>query len=275
MKITLKGSPTSGWYAPPRGTHSGEKHRAVGSGRAGKKKHILGSSPVRNIKPIPAELRGVNKTAAIVTFEDGTKAIFKPASGMTVRVASVEAEVLAYEFSDSIGWGIVPETVEMTVGDEVGSMQQWVPNSQNGWSYRDSLGVDAGTLVRGREYARMQVMDEILRNPDRNPGNYVVDADERMWAIDNEAAFFIRRDMDMESFKLRVQSDISTKVKLASPNRQHYADAYADVVRWSATPAYRNYVSRVRSLKSTNAADRLEYAVGVCRERFGRKYGKE
>jgi len=37
MKLTLKGSSSSGWYAPGRGTHTGEKHRAVGSGKAGKK----------------------------------------------------------------------------------------------------------------------------------------------------------------------------------------------------------------------------------------------
>lgn len=30
----LKGGPGSGWYAPPKGTHSGEKHRASGSGRS-------------------------------------------------------------------------------------------------------------------------------------------------------------------------------------------------------------------------------------------------
>ena len=35
MKIILKGGPNSGWHAPPKGTHSGEKHRSVGSGTSG------------------------------------------------------------------------------------------------------------------------------------------------------------------------------------------------------------------------------------------------
>jgi hypothetical protein len=33
--VVLKGSASSGWYAPPKGTHSGEKHRSVGSGKSG------------------------------------------------------------------------------------------------------------------------------------------------------------------------------------------------------------------------------------------------
>ena len=40
-KLTLKGSPTSGWYSPPKGTHSGDKHREVGSGKA-----IISKKPV-------------------------------------------------------------------------------------------------------------------------------------------------------------------------------------------------------------------------------------
>ena len=35
MRIVVKGGPSSGWYAPPEGTHSGEEHRAVGSGMVG------------------------------------------------------------------------------------------------------------------------------------------------------------------------------------------------------------------------------------------------
>lgn len=34
MLIILKGSSSSGWYAPPRGTHTGELHNQVGSGRS-------------------------------------------------------------------------------------------------------------------------------------------------------------------------------------------------------------------------------------------------
>lgn len=33
MKVVLRGASTSGWYSPPKGTHSGERHRTVGSGK--------------------------------------------------------------------------------------------------------------------------------------------------------------------------------------------------------------------------------------------------
>lgn len=32
--LVLKGGKGSGWFAPPKGSHSGEKHRSVGSGKA-------------------------------------------------------------------------------------------------------------------------------------------------------------------------------------------------------------------------------------------------
>lgn len=50
--LTYKGSATSGWYAPPRGTHSGSKHRAVGSGKAVKPK----AKPKAPVKVKPAEV---------------------------------------------------------------------------------------------------------------------------------------------------------------------------------------------------------------------------
>jgi hypothetical protein len=47
MTVTLKfkGSAASGWYAPPKGTHSGEKHRSVGSGKSAAKVTVKPSSP--------------------------------------------------------------------------------------------------------------------------------------------------------------------------------------------------------------------------------------
>lgn len=33
---TFRGGKGSGWYAPPKGTHTGEKHRKVGSGKSGR-----------------------------------------------------------------------------------------------------------------------------------------------------------------------------------------------------------------------------------------------
>jgi hypothetical protein len=44
MIILLKGGPSSGWFAPPKGTHSGKKHRAAGSGKSGKTGMVGGSS---------------------------------------------------------------------------------------------------------------------------------------------------------------------------------------------------------------------------------------
>lgn len=42
---TYKGSSSSGWYAPPKGTHTGEKHRQVGSGKVNWSKGAAGKKP--------------------------------------------------------------------------------------------------------------------------------------------------------------------------------------------------------------------------------------
>lgn len=55
MTIILKGGPNSGWFSPPKGTHSGEKHISVGSGKSTKEagKPINANEPYGTGKAYP------------------------------------------------------------------------------------------------------------------------------------------------------------------------------------------------------------------------------
>lgn len=81
MKLVLKGSATSGWYSPPRGDHTGAKHRAAGSGKAAvavKKKPKLVAKPVVKKKPATVVPRSIF-TGMMPAQKDAATAIIREA----------------------------------------------------------------------------------------------------------------------------------------------------------------------------------------------------
>lgn len=71
--VQVKGSPVSGWYSPPKGTHSGDKHREVGSGKAIVSKKPAKLSPMgqevakRRLRDI---MQSISKDGSIVDASD-------------------------------------------------------------------------------------------------------------------------------------------------------------------------------------------------------------
>ena len=93
-------------------------------------------------------------------------------------------EVAAYVLSESLGWGLVPETVERTEGPfGEGSVQRYVP--EDGTSHYFTLRDDPKwhpTLMR------MCAFDVVANNADRKSGHVLL-AEDRLWAIDNGLCF--------------------------------------------------------------------------------------
>jgi hypothetical protein len=84
LKLILKGGPGSGWHAPPRGTHSGEKHRQTGSGRTSGTTSIVGAQ-------IDSTISEIWKIAGIG----------KPSSGVRKRLTKSQADKVFDKLSDS------------------------------------------------------------------------------------------------------------------------------------------------------------------------------
>jgi uncharacterized repeat protein (TIGR03843 family) len=131
-----------------------------------------------------------NATLLVTCSLDGREllAVYKPGRGERPLWDFPEGlhrrEVAAYELSEALGWGLVPETVarrEAPYGP--GSVQRFVPG--DGTSHYFTLRDDErwhGDLVT------FAAFDVVANNADRKSGHVLL-AEDRLWAIDNGLTF--------------------------------------------------------------------------------------
>lgn len=94
-------------------------------------------------------------------------------------------EVAAYELSEALGWGIVPETIlrhDLPAG--LGSLQRFVPADFDEHYF---------TLLDDEEHAaalrQIATFDLLANNADRKAGHCLLGDDGRVWAIDHGLCF--------------------------------------------------------------------------------------
>ena len=120
---------------------------------------------------------------------DSLRAIYKPLRGerplWDFPSGLYKREVAAYRLSEAMGFGLVPLTIERDGPAGVGSLQQFVEAD-----FREHYF----TLFESRpqlhdQFRRLAAFDIVANNTDRKSGHCLVDADERVWAIDNGLCF--------------------------------------------------------------------------------------
>lgn len=89
-------------------------------------------------------------------------------------------EVAAYELARSLGWDVVPPTIERHGPFGVGSLQ-WFIDADFAQHYFTMLE-DPGTHAQLR---RLAAFDLVANSTDRKSGHVLADADGHLWAIDN------------------------------------------------------------------------------------------
>jgi uncharacterized repeat protein (TIGR03843 family) len=140
---------------------------------------------------VHGRIAGSSNATLLVTCrlgDDELMAVYKPAKGerplWDFPGGLYRREVAAYILSESLGWGLVPETVERGEGPfGEGSVQRYVP--EDGTSHYFTLREDPKwhpTLKR------MCAFDVIANNADRKSGHVLL-AEKRLWAIDNGLCF--------------------------------------------------------------------------------------
>jgi hypothetical protein len=140
---------------------------------------------------VHGRIAGSSNATLLVTCRLGTEelmAVYKPRKGerplWDFPGGLFRREVAAYVLSESLGWGLVPETVERTEGPYgEGSVQRYVP--EDGTAHYFTLRDDPRwhpTLKR------MCAFDVVANNADRKSGHVLL-AEERLWAIDNGLCF--------------------------------------------------------------------------------------
>jgi len=94
-------------------------------------------------------------------------------------------EVAAYELATSLGWDLVPLTVERTDAPlDQGSLQAFVEAdfSQHYFTLLEDESLHP-------QLRRMCLFDILANNTDRKSGHCLIDADRHIWGIDNGLSF--------------------------------------------------------------------------------------
>jgi hypothetical protein len=140
---------------------------------------------------VHGRIAGSSNATLLVTCRSGDEelmAVYKPLKGerplWDFPGGLYRREVAAYVLSESLGWGLVPETVERPEGPfGLGSVQRYVP--EDGTSHYFTLREDPKwhpTLIR------LCAFDVASNNADRKSGHVLL-AEDRLWAIDNGLCF--------------------------------------------------------------------------------------
>lgn len=114
-------------------------------------------------------------------------AIYKPQRGERPlwdfpRGTLCRREVAAFEVSEALGWGIVPDTVLRGGPAGPGMVQRFVPHDpeEHYFTLQERFADD---------FRRMAVFDVVINNTDRKGGHCLLAADGRVYGIDHGVSF--------------------------------------------------------------------------------------
>jgi uncharacterized repeat protein (TIGR03843 family) len=148
---------------------------------------------------------------------DETKAIYKPGRGerplWDFPHGLYRREVAAWHLSETLGFGIVPPTVQRDGPFGEGSLQLFVPSDFEQHYF---------TLYEGRPDLHDQLrvicaFDLLANNTDRKSGHCLLGLDGRVWAIDNGLCFaptFKLRTVIWEFGGERLPDDVVERIRL-------------------------------------------------------------
>jgi hypothetical protein len=140
---------------------------------------------------VHGRIAGSSNATLLVTCRlggDELLAVYKPQQGerplWDFPGGLYRREVAAYELSEALGWGLVPETIHRPEGPfGVGSVQRFV--HEDGTSHYFTLRDDP------QWHPTLQLLcafDVVANNADRKSGHVLL-AENRLWAIDNGLCF--------------------------------------------------------------------------------------
>ena len=135
---------------------------------------------------------GCNVTEKIHIDGDGD-GVYKPASGEKASLrrsitdgTMYKRERAAYIVDQELGFDLVPETVIKEGRSGIGSVQAWVNKAKVGAEADYSWWGEKMPML---EKEKMNIFDYLTANLDRHAGNWMVNAEGRLFAIDNGLCF--------------------------------------------------------------------------------------
>ncbi len=130
--------------------------------------------------------RGAFESERVHLEGDGF-AIRKPASDSMMYNMS-KREAWAYEVDQRLGLNLVPPTAYRETDNA--SFQQMIEGAVNGFQVTPSTidsatGIIKHVVADNEQFGRMGLLDAVLGNTDRHPGNFLVDKSGTVYAIDH------------------------------------------------------------------------------------------
>ncbi|HTN99271.1 MAG TPA: SCO1664 family protein [Microthrixaceae bacterium] len=214
------------------------------------------------------EIRGLMPWSSNGTYlvdvthgEDFAPAIYKPEQGeqplWDFPGGLWRREVAAYELSTAMGLGLVPPTVaKLTAPYGRGSLQAFIPAQFQEHYFTIREDPDLAQPLR-----TLCAFDLVANSADRKSGHCLVDADKRLWAIDNGLSFH-------EEFKVRtVLWDYA-----GEPLPQSVAAALGDLLEAGAPDALLDLLTQAEALAMLTRAERLLSGGYFPHDLTGRRY---
>jgi hypothetical protein len=127
-----------------------------------------------------------------------------------------QAEVVAYQLDQILGLNMVPPTVVREIGEQKGSLQLWI---EGGRLLEDVEEDPPQTVEWERQLNQMKSFDCLICNPDRHPGNIIVDADWNVILIDHSQCFLSDQQLEKDPKAIPMQFDrrLVEKLKYLGP----------------------------------------------------------
>ena len=186
-------------------------------GRAQEFEDVLATGDIVSMKDLG---EGRNKPKKVTLSKNGIElhGIWKPIERGRHDWAweTYQAEVVAYQFDQLLGLNMVPPTVVREIGEKKGSLQLWI---EGGKLLKDVEDKAPETVAWERQINQMKSLDCLICNPDRHPGNIIVDADWNIILIDHSQCFLSRQDLDKDPKTIPTQFDrrLVEKLKVLGP----------------------------------------------------------
>lgn len=142
-------------------------------------------------------LHGGSNVVEIIQIKDNGRGVFKPKnseSAVTEQGTGYRRERAAYLVDLFLDFGLVPPTVIREVNEgNIGSVQEFIADSVTALELpRQDLDKEE---VRKQSMV-MRLFDFIILNTDRHYRNWLIDQDNKVWAIDHGFSFRDWKDMD-------------------------------------------------------------------------------
>lgn len=159
------------------------------------RQEILKCSPVETVLEsreieCRSPLQGGSNKSEFIKLKDNGSGVFKPMDGEIIvskEGTGYKRERAAYLADLFLGFNLVPPTVIREVDGRIGSVQEYVPQSQAGYELGDLEEIEPH--IQSQKNI-LDIFDAIIGNFDRHGGNWLVDKNKKLWAIVHGYAFF-------------------------------------------------------------------------------------